>query len=116
MKMSVGLGFMFCYFLAVLSTITDGSIPHKDNNMAAPKKEGMSPLFISQSTILPKFPKFTNTKRQGCAVSFCQSSVLGLRSYVLGLICLQSQPNNSYKVGSLAYECSGVLGFRARPC
>ena len=78
MKMSVCLGFMFCYFLAVLSTITDGSIPHKDNNMAAPKKEGMSPLFISQSTILPKFPKFTNTKRQGCAVSFLPNFCSGL--------------------------------------
>ena len=76
--MSVCLGFTFCYFLAVLSTITDGSVPHKDNNMAAPKTEGMSPLFISQSTILPKFPKFTNTKRQGCAVSFLQITALGV--------------------------------------
>ena len=41
--------------------------------------------------------------------------VLGLRSYVLGLKFLQSQPQNCSGVGSLTPECTGVLGFTAHP-
>ena len=34
--------------------------------------------------------------------------VLGLRNYVLGLKFLQFQPENSFGVGCLTPECSGV--------
>ena len=39
----------------------------------------------------------------------------GLRNYVLGLEFPPSQPQNSSGIWSLTPECSGILGFSARP-